>query len=184
MHEHIPHDDQVAIARQIKPLAMVFRPCTLSEKISCFFSILLWFSLNVNCKRACIHMAAYPLYVFCLSQASEFVWDANNRNIAPNGAVMRTSILGVHQYQDIEQVKKNTLDVCKITHADPRSVLVFKMGHVIITCMFQEPQFIYFYMRYIRHTWTCWMWFMITVRLIIYLLFNIYTSYIDIFLHF
>ena len=35
---------------------------------------------------------------------------------------MRTSILGVHNYQDIERVKENTVAVCKTTHADPRYV--------------------------------------------------------------
>ncbi len=36
------------------------------------------------------------------------------------GAVMRTSVLGVFEYKDLEKVKENTLNVCKVTHADPR----------------------------------------------------------------
>ncbi|GFO06438.1 adpribosylglycohydrolase superfamily protein [Plakobranchus ocellatus] len=48
------------------------------------------------------------------------VWDKSNRNIAPNGAVMRTSICGLHQWQNLESVVKNTLEICKCTHHDPR----------------------------------------------------------------
>ncbi|XP_077985141.1 uncharacterized protein LOC144439775 isoform X2 [Glandiceps talaboti] len=48
------------------------------------------------------------------------VWDASGRYLAPNGALMRTSILGIHEYEDIDKVIENTLDMCKTTHADPR----------------------------------------------------------------
>lgn len=40
--------------------------------------------------------------------------------MAPNGAVMRTSALGVHRFHDMDHVTKNTADVAKITHFDPR----------------------------------------------------------------
>ncbi|XP_070558795.1 microtubule-associated protein 1B-like [Ptychodera flava] len=53
-------------------------------------------------------------------QVAEKVWIDSGRFLAPNGAVMRTSILGIHQYQDIEKVINNTLEICKTTHADPR----------------------------------------------------------------
>ncbi|CAH1782706.1 unnamed protein product [Owenia fusiformis] len=39
---------------------------------------------------------------------------------APNGAVMRTSILGVHCYDNIDDVIRNTIEICKTTHFDPR----------------------------------------------------------------
>ena len=53
-------------------------------------------------------------------QASQAVWEASGGVVAPNGGVMRTSILGVYKCHDIEQVKRNTLEICKVTHADPR----------------------------------------------------------------
>uniref|UniRef100_A0A0B7BD36 ADP-ribosylglycohydrolase n=1 Tax=Arion vulgaris TaxID=1028688 RepID=A0A0B7BD36_9EUPU len=47
-------------------------------------------------------------------------WENSQRNIAPNGAVMRTSILGIHQWDDLDSVFRNTLEICKTTHYDPR----------------------------------------------------------------
>jgi ADP-ribosylglycohydrolase len=42
--------------------------------------------------------------------------------IAPNGGVMRTSILGTMEYHDIAKVLENTKNACKVTHADSRCV--------------------------------------------------------------
>ena len=42
--------------------------------------------------------------------------------VAPNGGVMRTSILGTMEYHDIAKVIENTKSACKVTHADPRCV--------------------------------------------------------------
>ncbi|XP_022104915.1 uncharacterized protein LOC110986914 isoform X2 [Acanthaster planci] len=55
-------------------------------------------------------------------EAALSVWEKSNRTVAPNGGVMRTSIVGVHQYDDISQVIGNTKVFCKVTHADPRCV--------------------------------------------------------------
>jgi ADP-ribosylglycohydrolase len=52
--------------------------------------------------------------------AAKAIWVQMNRNGAANGAVMRTSILGCWQYDDIDSVIKNTLDIAKVTHYDPR----------------------------------------------------------------
>lgn len=49
-------------------------------------------------------------------------WENSGFHIAPNGGVMRTSILGIWQYQNSEQVCLNAQAVCKLTHADPRCV--------------------------------------------------------------
>ncbi|XP_064632971.1 ADP-ribosylarginine hydrolase Tri1-like [Lineus longissimus] len=53
-------------------------------------------------------------------EAAADVWEKSGRYAAPNGAVMRTAILGIHDFKNIKNVIKNTLDVCKTTHADPR----------------------------------------------------------------
>ncbi|KAJ6238638.1 hypothetical protein M0813_25862 [Anaeramoeba flamelloides] len=39
---------------------------------------------------------------------------------AANGAIMRTSALGIPQFYDLKLVTKNTLEICKVTHYDPR----------------------------------------------------------------
>lgn len=49
-------------------------------------------------------------------------WEYSKYRSAANGAVMRTSVLGIWQYKDANQVRKNAEDVCKITHADPRCI--------------------------------------------------------------
>lgn len=49
-------------------------------------------------------------------------WESSGRQSAANGAVMRTSILGIWQYKDPQQVKLNAEQVCKLTHADPRCI--------------------------------------------------------------
>ena len=55
-----------------------------------------------------------------LSQAATHVWESSQRKIAPNGGVMRTSILGIHDFKSIEKVVENTVNICKVTHADTR----------------------------------------------------------------
>ena len=44
----------------------------------------------------------------------------SGRKVAPNGGVMRTSVLGAYMYYDIDAVIQNTTDMCKATHPDPR----------------------------------------------------------------
>ncbi|CAG8454040.1 10939_t:CDS:2 [Diversispora eburnea] len=48
------------------------------------------------------------------------IWIQYDRNMAANGALMRTSILGVPFFWDEKQVIKQTLQATKVTHADPR----------------------------------------------------------------
>ena len=33
---------------------------------------------------------------------------------------MRTSVLGIPQFYDLDAVAKNTKEICTVTHADPR----------------------------------------------------------------
>lgn len=53
-------------------------------------------------------------------KAAELVWTSSQRNIAPNGAVMRTAFVGIHMYQDLHAVKNNAIEFAKATHYDPR----------------------------------------------------------------
>ncbi|XP_078677179.1 uncharacterized protein LOC144913913 [Branchiostoma floridae x Branchiostoma belcheri] len=50
------------------------------------------------------------------------VWQKAGGTSAPNGAIMRTSILGVHGYKNLQTVVSNTRAFCLATHADPRCV--------------------------------------------------------------
>lgn len=54
--------------------------------------------------------------------AAYTIWAKSGKTLAANGGAMRTSILGVWEYQDIQRVRENASNVCKITHADPRCV--------------------------------------------------------------
>ena len=54
--------------------------------------------------------------------ASLQVWTQNKCDLVGNGALMRTSILGVINYQDITQVIKQTIDIGITTHCDPRAL--------------------------------------------------------------
>lgn len=47
-------------------------------------------------------------------------WEKSGRYAAANGAVMRTSGLGIWEYPFPDKVKYNAEEVCKITHSDPR----------------------------------------------------------------
>ncbi len=62
--------------------------------------------------------------------AAKRVWENSGRNAAPNGGVMRTSILGIWEYQSPEKIKYNAEQACKITHYDPRCV-----GSCVAVCL-------------------------------------------------
>lgn len=51
-------------------------------------------------------------------KAAEMVWEANGRKNAPNGGIMRTSIVGLWN----ENVTGNAENICRLTHADPRCI--------------------------------------------------------------
>ncbi|XP_064639250.1 uncharacterized protein YegU-like [Lineus longissimus] len=53
-------------------------------------------------------------------EAAESIWIQTGRFVAPNGSVMRTSILGIHDYRDMDKVISNTKEICRTTHYDPR----------------------------------------------------------------
>ncbi|XP_065827930.1 ADP-ribosylarginine hydrolase Tri1-like [Oscarella lobularis] len=53
-------------------------------------------------------------------KAARDTWESSGRFLAANGAVMRTSILGALNFNDIDKVIENTKRICLVTHADPR----------------------------------------------------------------
>ncbi|HBR75799.1 MAG TPA: ADP-ribosylglycohydrolase family protein [Cyanobacteria bacterium UBA11159] len=63
-------------------------------------------------------------------QIAEKVWLDSGKQWAANGAVMRTSILGIWQYQDREKIKDNAEKVSRITHPDSRC-----LGSCVAVCL-------------------------------------------------
>lgn len=55
-------------------------------------------------------------------KVAQAVWEKSGKLLAANGGVMRTSILGIWEYYDLQKVVHNAEVVCKITHTDPRCV--------------------------------------------------------------
>lgn len=53
-------------------------------------------------------------------QAARAIWEHQGKQVASNGAVMRTSIVGVHNYWNTDEVVKNAIEITKTTHYDPR----------------------------------------------------------------
>lgn len=55
--------------------------------------------------------------------ASRLVWLASNGTLAANGAVMRTSVLAVPHFLNLDAVEEDTIAVSRTTHYDPRCAL-------------------------------------------------------------
>jgi ADP-ribosylglycohydrolase len=72
--------------------------------------------------RTMLKVLSLPGYAAEPEKAARFVWERGRRDLAPNGAVMRTSILGVWDHTDHQRVLANAAAVCKLTHYDPRCV--------------------------------------------------------------
>lgn len=70
-------------------------------------------------------------------QISQRVWEGSGKNNAANGAVMRTSILGIWDYHHMKKIEHQAEEVCKITHFDPRCIASCEMVSVIIALMIQ-----------------------------------------------
>jgi len=68
------------------------------------------------------NVVSQPNFLEDPHKAAEHVWINMGRSLAANGSVMRSSVLGCHNFQDLEVVTKNGMDICKVTHADPRCI--------------------------------------------------------------
>ncbi|CAF0933410.1 unnamed protein product [Adineta steineri] len=72
-------------------------------------------------------------------EASRIVWEESNRQVAPNGAVMRCSSSGIVNYNDIEKVKSSAISMCQTTHFDPRCVASCVSICLAVAYMLQTP---------------------------------------------
>ncbi|VDI46414.1 Hypothetical predicted protein [Mytilus galloprovincialis] len=70
-------------------------------------------------------------------ERARLVWERNGKKVAPNGAVMRTSIIGVHMYWSLDDVAKNAREIAKTTHYDPRCQASTVAVSVAIASMMQ-----------------------------------------------
>lgn len=55
-------------------------------------------------------------------KAARDVWEDSGRFVAPNGGVMRTSVLGTMKFRNLGKIIDNTKKACMVTHADPRCI--------------------------------------------------------------
>lgn len=67
-------------------------------------------------------------YVEQPEMCSKLWWDLSRQQSAANGALMRTSVVGLAKYD----VEKQAEDICKLTHYDPRCVGSCVIASVII----------------------------------------------------
>ncbi|KAF9183850.1 hypothetical protein BGZ51_001974 [Haplosporangium sp. Z 767] len=61
------------------------------------------------------------------------IWDSEGRDLAPNGATMRTAVIGLETFWDEPRVVENAMAAAKVTHADPRSVVSAVLSSVLIS---------------------------------------------------
>lgn len=83
----------------------------------------------------------HPDFLSDPHKVAEEVWNNSQRKIAPNGGVMRTSILGIHDWWDTDSVEKNAVAICKVTHRDPRCLASVVAVCVAISLMLQKKHF-------------------------------------------
>ncbi|GJJ68524.1 hypothetical protein EMPS_00870 [Entomortierella parvispora] len=76
---------------------------------------------------------SHPEFRYNPHRASFDIWNSRGRNLAANGAVMRTSVLGVESFWDETRVVENALAAAKVTHADPRSIISALIASVLIS---------------------------------------------------
>lgn len=64
----------------------------------------------------------YPDFIANPHNAAHIIWEESNYHIAANGGVMRTSVMGLWDFQNANKLPANVEAVCRITHADPRCI--------------------------------------------------------------
>jgi len=65
-----------------------------------------------------LQVLTFPGYVDNPEKAAKSVWEKSGKRSAANGALMRTSVLGLFTVR----IKQNAENICKLTHYDPRCI--------------------------------------------------------------
>lgn len=78
---------------------------------------------------------SHPDFVTDPHKAAFDVWESKDYNLAANGAVMRTSVLGLPMFFDESKVVQNAINAAKVTHSDPRCIFSSVVVSVLISRM-------------------------------------------------
>ncbi|XP_053378387.1 ADP-ribosylarginine hydrolase Tri1-like [Mercenaria mercenaria] len=116
-------DQMVLILQSIVQKKSVVDPVDYAKRLMCWSEQGLPELGDEGSPGVCSHVknvVSHPQFSEEPLRASEIVWRDSGRFVASNSAVARTAILGVHQHDTLGQVIKNTLDICRVTHYDPR----------------------------------------------------------------
>jgi ADP-ribosylglycohydrolase len=79
-----------------------------------------------------------PGYTEQPERAAELLWRSRRRDLAPNGAVMRSSILGLWHHRDQAKLWSDAQAVCRITHHDPRCVDSCRLIATVVAAHLRE----------------------------------------------
>lgn len=80
----------------------------------------------------------HPEFVTDPHKAAVDVWESKGCDLAANGAVMRTSVLGIPLFFNESQVVLNAINGAKVTHADPRCIFSSVVVSVLISRMLRK----------------------------------------------
>ena len=90
--------------------------------------------------RTTISVLTMPQYTLYPQKAAELVWKIKKKKVAPNGGIMRTSIVGVWNFWDQESVLINSEQICGLTHHDQRCKDSCKViGYLISSELNERP---------------------------------------------
>ncbi|KAL3868565.1 hypothetical protein ACJMK2_041366 [Sinanodonta woodiana] len=81
---------------------------------------------------------SHKLFLSDPQMAAEQTWLERGKTDAANGAVMRTAILGIHEWWDTTKVEENAKQICRTTHFDPRCQASAVAVSVAISLMIQR----------------------------------------------
>ncbi|KAK3596758.1 hypothetical protein CHS0354_038757 [Potamilus streckersoni] len=94
--------------------------------------------IGIGLGRTTRKVLSHPGFLSNPEMVSKDIWIKRERVDAPNGGVMRTSILGIHEWWDVEKVEKNAAAICRTTHFDPRCVASAVAVSVAISMMLKR----------------------------------------------
>jgi len=77
-------------------------------------------------------------YVEKPQEVAELFWNMSNRHNAPNGGIMRTSVVGLLRNKD--DIEIAAANICKLTHYDPRCVGACVVASEIIHALVYEDK--------------------------------------------
>ena len=61
-----------------------------------------------------------PQYTLFPQKAAKIIWKIKKKDLAPNGALMRNSIVGVWKFWELDNVLQNSENIAELTHFDQR----------------------------------------------------------------